>query len=87
MAPWLTNLTRNHEGVGSIPGLALWVEDPALPWLWCRAAAIALIRPLAWEPPYAAGMALEKTKKNKNKKTNNTSSCTQAPEREENKYI
>ena len=28
-------------------------------------AAIALIRPLAWEPPYAAGGALEKDKKTK----------------------
>jgi len=37
--------------------------DPELLWLWCRPAATALIQPLAWEPPYAAGAALEKGKK------------------------
>ena len=36
VAQWLTNLTRNHEVVGLIPGLAQWVEDLALPWVWCR---------------------------------------------------
>ena len=28
---WLTNPTRNHEVVGSIPGLPQWVNDPELP--------------------------------------------------------
>ena len=34
-------------------------------WLWCRLEAVALIRPLAWGPSYATGVALEKTKKKK----------------------
>ena len=42
-------------------------SDPELLWLWCRPVATAPTGPLAWEPPYAASVALEKTKKKKKK--------------------
>ena len=34
-------------------------SDLALLWLWYRSVAIALIGPLAWEAPYATGVALK----------------------------
>ena len=45
-------------GVGRRRGL-----DPESLWLWHRPAATAPIQPLAWEPPYAAGVALKKRQK------------------------
>ena len=77
------NPTRICEDSGSILGLALWTKDlgvavscnvghrhnldPALLWLWCRPAAVAPIRPLAWELLYAVGVALKSKKKKKKK--------------------
>ena len=46
-------------GVGSRCG-----SDLALLWLWSRPAAAALIPPLAWKLPYAAGTVLKRKKEN-----------------------
>ena len=72
MVQCFTNLPRIREDVGSSPashsGLRirrcreLWWRSQtwlgsALLGLWCRPAAAAVIRLLAWEPPYAVGVA------------------------------
>ena len=51
------------RGVGHRHGL-----DPVLLWLWCRLAAVAPIRPLAWKIPYAEGAALRRQKRKEKKK-------------------
>ena len=53
------NPTRIHEDMSLIHDLTQWVKDLALLWLWCRPAAAAPVRPLAWEPPYAESAALK----------------------------
>ena len=38
-------------------------------WLWCRLAAVAPIRPLILEPPYAKGAVLKRQRAKKKNKT------------------
>ena len=61
----ITNPTSIHEDAGLIPGLTWWVKEGVLLWLWCRPAAATPIQPLAWELPYATGVALKSKRKEK----------------------
>ena len=59
------------QPLASLSGLSFWCCCELwyrLLWLWCRLAATALIRPLAWDLPYAVGVALKSQKKEKRKK-------------------
>ena len=49
--------------------------------MWCRPAAIAPTRPLAWELPYAVGVAL-KRQNNKNNNKNKQYSMEKESEKE-----
>ena len=59
------------SGLGIRRCCELWLghrcsSDSVLLGLWHRLAAVAPVRPLAWEPLYATGAALKKGKKKKN---------------------
>ena len=51
------------SGVGRRPG-----SEPTLLCLWCRREVVALIQPVAWELPHAAGVVQKKKKKKKERK-------------------
>ena len=64
MAQWLSNLTSIHEDTVRSLALLSGLRMQHCRELWCRLVGTALIGPLAWESPYAAGVAL-KRKENK----------------------
>ena len=78
VAQQLMNLTSIHEDMGLILGLSGLRSrcgvghrcglDPMLLWLWCRLVATAPIEPLAWELPYAEGVALKRPKQTNEQK-------------------
>ena len=82
MAQLVTSLTSIYEDAGLILDLTQWVKesgvalscghsfssDLVLLWLWCRPGAPAPAESLAWELPYATGVALKVLKKKKKRK-------------------
>ena len=60
---WLSGLRTSrslYEDAGLFPGLLQWVKDPVLLQNVAQVTDAALIRPLARELPYAAGVTIKK---------------------------
>ena len=74
------NPTGIYEDAGLIPDLTQWLKDLAFLWpvvqvryssdpkrLRCKPAPTVPIQPLAWEFPYAVGVAIKNRKERKEK--------------------
>ena len=84
---WLASMRTQVRSLASISGLRIWYchqlgcrdcrrgSDPMLLWLWCRLAATAPIRPLAWESLYVVGAALKRLKNKTKQKLHWCSHC------------
>ena len=61
---WLGSMRTRVQSLALLSGLRIWHCCE----LWYRLAAVALNRPLVWEPPYATSAAPPKKKQKKKKK-------------------
>ena len=65
LAQWkriqLGTMRLQVQSLASLSGLRIWCCHV----LWCRLAAVAPVRPLAWELPYAAGAARKEREREK----------------------
>ena len=64
-----------HEDAGLLPGPAQWVKD--LAFTVVQDGSCSSVRPLAWELPYAAGVALETPKERVREKDRQTDRQTE----------
>ena len=64
LIPGLAQWVKDQVAPWAVSGVGCRQDsDLALLWLWCGPAAVAPIRPLAWEPPYTLSVTLKSKKK------------------------